>query len=188
MLQLSRAVDDVPDRCNIKITDLYEKFVEKIAQLPATAFSRFIASHDSPLDVKPLVAIIRLLMPALLPGSIPDPRRVDPEADAKEAVSGLILEKCYLPFAYRTAENNAKLSVSIESLFRILWTSNCMRWTASLQEAAEKGVKARNDKSAPKKSNRKEDSEGAAREILRSSGSRILALTQLLQLQASQNE
>lgn len=165
------------------MADLYEKFVEKIAQLPASAFSRFIQSHDSPMNVKVLVLIIRLLMPALLPSSTPQPEDVHPEADEQEAVSACILEKCYLPFAYRTAENNAKLSLATETLFRILWIQGCVPWTPSLQMAAEKGVKERNKKSAPKKTSRREDGDAVARAILRASGNRLLALVEILKLQ-----
>lgn len=165
------------------MADLYEKFVDKIAQLPISAFSRFIEFHDSPINVKALVLIIRLLMPALLPCSTPHPHDVHPEADEQEAVSACILEKCYLPFAYRTAENNAKLSLATETLFRILWVQECVPWTPSLQKAVEKGVKARNNKSTQKKTKSREDGDSVARAMLRASGSRLLALVELLRLQ-----
>lgn len=165
--------------------DLYERFVEKIAQLPVSAFENFLAPHSSPLEEGPLVAIIRLLLPAFLPSSAPQPHKVDPAADKIERISDLILEKCYLPFAYRTAENNAKLSLAIEALFRIMWSRGRVQWTPSLQQAVEKGVKARVDKSAQKKNSRKEDGESAARCTVRASGARLLALAGILKLQAS---
>lgn len=175
----------MPARCNMKTADLYEKFVEKIAQLPVSAFEDFLAPHTSPLDEGPLVAMIRLLLPALLPSSVPQPHNVDPAADKIEKISDRILEKCYLPFAYRTAENNAKLSLAIETLFRIMWSRGRVRWTASLQKAVETGVKARLDKSAPKKNSRKEDGEPVTRGTVRASGSRLLALASILKSQAS---
>lgn len=187
-LQLSRAVDDVPDKCNIKVSDLYEKFVDKIAFLPVTAFSRLIASLHTHLDVRSLVAILLVLMPYLMLPAAPDPRNVDKAAADHDSVSPLILEKCYLPFAYKAAENNAKLSLVNETLFRVLWTEGggCLKWTPSLQGAVEKGVKARLAKSAPKKNSRKDDGESVAREMLRSSGSRLLALADLLKMQATE--
>lgn len=107
---------------------------------------------------------------------------MDPEADENE-VSVVILEQCYLPFAYRTAENNAKLSLAIESLFRIMWTAKCIQWSPSLHQAVVKGIKARNDKSAPRKGSRKENGgEQAARDTLRASGNRLLALCELLKM------
>lgn len=173
----------MPARCNLKLTDLYETFVEKITRLPVPAFEKFIAAHNSPLEGGSLVAIIRLLMPKLLPSSIPQPKHVDPDADEDESSSDRILERCYLPFAYRTAENNAKISLATETLFRIMWTRGALQWAPSLQQAVEKGVQARKDKSAPKK--RKDDGESAARDTLRASGKRLLALVSVLQLQAS---
>lgn len=180
----------MPDKCNIKVSDLYEKFVDKIAFLPVTAFSRFIASLHNHLDLEPLVAILLVLMPYLILPAAPDPRNVDAVAASHDSVSPLILEKCYLPFAYKTAENNAKLSLVNETLFRVVWTEGegCLRWTPSLQEAVEKGVKARLAKSAPRKNSRKDDGENPAREMLRASGSRLLALVELLKIQAAGEE
>lgn len=187
---LSRAVDDVPDKCGIKVSELYEKFVDKIAYLPLTVFSRFIASLHNHLDVVSVVAILQVLMPYLLLPAAPDPRNVDPEATKHDSVSPLILEKCYLPFAYKAAENNAKLSIVNETLFRVLWTEGkgCLKWTPSLQAAVEKGVKARLDKSAPRKNSRKDDGENTARDMLRSSGNRLLAIADLLKLQESERK
>lgn len=184
---MSGAVDDVPHKCNIKVSDLYEKFVDKIAFLPVTAFSRLIVSLYNHLDLKPLVAILLVLTPYLINPAAPDPRNVDPAAASRNSVSPLILEKCYLPFAYKAAENNAKLSLVNETLFRFLWKEGegCLKWTPSLQKAVEQGVKARLEKSAPKKNSRKDDGESPAREMLRASGSRLLALTEILKMQAT---
>lgn len=179
--QLSRAVGDVPDRCHIKTSDLYGRFVDKIALLPVPAFAQFIASLHNQLDQGATVAIIQVLMPHLVPPSAPSPQRIDKEAADHDSVSPKILERCYLPFAYKTAENNAKFSLATETLFRILWTCGILKWTSSLQEAVEKGVKARRDKSASKKSNRN-DGDNATRETLRASGGRIMILAELLKL------
>lgn len=167
------------------LPDLYEKFTERIVQLPVPAFSKFIAVHDTPLPIDSLVAVIRFLMPFFLPGSAPKPADVDPEADATEDISLRILEKCYLPFAYRTAENNAKLSLAIESLMRI----DFLTWSPSMQEALERGVKARNEKVMAKKSGRgKDDGEQSARNILYASGSRLLAWTEILRMEYDQQQ
>lgn len=189
---MSRAASDVPQRCNVKLSDLYGKFAEKISQLPARVLSRFIASQNSPLEQSSIVALIHQLLPFFLPSATPDPRRVDPEAAARDAVSQRILAKCYLPFAYKSAENNAKLSWLVETLFRTLWTSGALVWDEELQEAVEKGVEARQkmatnsrQSKAAKKIVRKEDSEIAVKLMLRASGTRLLALTELLKLQSS---
>lgn len=165
------------------LPDLYEKFTERIMLLSVPVFSKFIAVHDTPLPIDSLVAIIRFMMPFLLPGSAPKPAIIDPKVDANECVSVRILEKCYLPFAYRTADNNAKLSLAIESLMRL----DFFTWTPSVQEALERGVKARNEKATSKKTGRgREDGEQAAREILRASGNRLLAWAEILKMEYDQ--
>lgn len=184
-LQLTRAVDDVPEQCNIIVRDLYQSFVDKIAQLPVPAFTQFISSLPNHLDEETIVAIIRVLMPSLVPHTAPSPRNVDRAASDQDAVSTAILERCYLPFGYKTAENNTKLSLGNETLFRILWTSACLKWTPSLDAAVKKGVKERWDKSTAKKGN---DEEKAMRETLRASGGRLLALVELLKLQGEADD
>lgn len=175
----------MPGKGMISLPDLYEKTTERIAQLPVAAFAQFIAQHDTPLPEGSLVAIIRCLMPYLLSGSVPQPRDVDPEADAREDISTPILERCYLPFAYRTAENNAKISLALETLLRLDFCS----WSPSLQRAVEKGVAARNDKAAPRKGGRfKTDGEMAAQEMLRASGKRLLAWADILRMECDQEE
>lgn len=130
-----------------------------------------------------MLAIIRILLPPLLPSNGPETRKVDPKADECEGVSPAILENCYLPFAYRTADNNARISIAVETLIRIMWRAGGIEWTLSLHQAVVKGIKARNDKSAPKKG-RKDDGEQAAREMLRASASRLMAMSEILKAQA----
>lgn len=175
----------MPDKCNIKVSDLYEMFVANIAVLPVVAFTQLITSLHNHLDQQPTVAIMRVLMPRLLPPAAPSPRAVHRAAADADSVSPLILEKCYLPFAYKDAENNTKLSLANEIMFRILWTRGCLQWTASLQKAVEKGVDARREKSASKKNN---DGAHAARDTLRASGRRLVALAELLKLQEQEDD
>lgn len=184
-LQLSRAVDDMPDKCSIQVLDLYGSFVEKIALLPVPAFAQFIASLHDHLEQEPIIAIIRVLMPRLVPPGAPRPHTVDRDAADADSVSAPMLEKCYLPFAYKGAENNTKFSLANETIFRILWTFGALQWTPSLQAAVEKGVKARREKSATRKKN---DGENGNRDMLRASGSRLLALAELMKMQMQEQE
>ncbi|KAH8781217.1 hypothetical protein F5883DRAFT_539634 [Diaporthe sp. PMI_573] len=182
---LSEAAYDIPGKCMISLPDLYEKYTERIAQLPVAAFTKFLAQHDTPLPEGSLVAIIRCLMPYLLPGRAPRPGDVDPEADAREDINTRILERCYLPFAYRTAENNAKISLALETMLRLDFCS----WSVTLQHAVEKGVAARNEKAAPRKGGRfKTDGELAAQEMLRASGKRLLAWVSILKMEYDQEQ
>lgn len=170
------------DKCQFTLEYLYHVFVEKLIQLPLPAFARFIAGHDSPLEVEPLVAIIRLLLRDLLPSTIPKPCKVDSDADAQDSVSPAILMQCYLPFAYRAADNNAKISITVETLFRIMWAGKCIQWAPTLHTAVLKGIKARNEKSAPKRG-QKDNSDQVARDMLRASASRLLALSEISKAQ-----
>lgn len=192
---MSRAASDVPRRCNITLSELYGGFADKIAHLPAPVLSRFIPSHTSPLEHSYTVALIHELLPFFLPSSTPNPHRVDPDAAERNAVSQRIMVKCYLPFAYKSIENNAKLSLLFETLYRILWRSGVMKWEEELQEAVERGVEARQktmknprQSKTVKKNVRKEDPDAGAKDCLRASGSRLLALTKLLKLQSSDVE
>lgn len=157
-------------------------FVEKLSQLPLPAFARFVAGHDSPLETECLVAIIRTLLPPLLPSNSPKTWKVDADAEDSQSVSHSILERCYLPFAFRTADNNARISIAVETLFRLMWAADCIQWTPSLHKAVVKGIEARNSKSMPKKG-RKDDGELAARDMLRASANRLLALSEILKVQ-----
>lgn len=185
--QLSRAVWDLRGECRFGLQDLYQKFTDQISKLPLAAFATFLAGHDSPLEAERVLAIIRILLPPLLPSNSPPTWKVDPEADANEAVSPAILQQCYLPFAYRTADNNARISIAVETLLRIMWGADGIAWTPGFHEAIVKGIKARNKKSAPKKG-KKEDGDPAAREVLRASASRLMVMCEILKAQAQQEE
>lgn len=174
-------------------------FVKKLKALPLPAFSRFIASHDSPLDTDCLKAILRILLPSLLSSNRPSTKHIDPDADARGDISPIMLEKCYLPFSYGSAENNAKISIAVETLLRIMWTTKNIKWTPAFHQAVVKGIEARQAKSEQKqpkaygenkdrkdiaqKKVRKVDNEQPFREVLHASASRLLALSQILQVQ-----
>ncbi len=58
------------------------------------------------------------------------------------------LERCFLPFAANTSsvEDNAKVSLLVETLFRLLATHGGIEYTPELMVAVEKGVNAREKK------------------------------------------
>lgn len=91
----------------------------------------------------PLVAlssIVQAHLSQLLPWSAPRP---DDDSLNQEN-----LERCFLPFAANTSsvEDNAKVSVLIETLFRLLATHGGIEYTAELMAAVDKGIKAREKK------------------------------------------
>ena len=58
------------------------------------------------------------------------------------------LERCFLPFSANTSsvEDNAKVSLLIETLFRLLAIHGGIECTEELVAAVEKGIKAREKK------------------------------------------
>lgn len=129
------------------------------------------------------MCVLRDVIEFLLPRSSPSPGRVDPATDDSGGVSMAILEKCYLPFAANTisAEDNAKYSLILESMFSVLFTRTSPRYTDDLAEAVQHGIQAREDKTRKKKAASKTDNaERMAREILSRSGQRLLVLLNAL--------
>jgi hypothetical protein len=58
------------------------------------------------------------------------------------------LERCFLPFAANTSsvEDNAKVSLLVETLFRLLATHGGIEYTPEIIAAIENGIKAREKK------------------------------------------
>ncbi len=136
---------------------------------------------DTPLPSNSFTSLLKNILRHYLPASIPNPAHVDPYTEERDGVSALVLQRCYLPFAANnvTPDTNAKMSLILENLLRLVYGAGAMSWSAELQNAAEKGVKARTDRARVRKGVRPrgtEEDEDAAREVLKASGQRILAL------------
>lgn len=187
-MQLTRASWDLGNKCRFGYRELFETFADRLRQLPLPALAIFLAGHDSPLDERCVMEIIQEMLPSLLPASCPRPKVVDPDAYANNKLSPTILARCFLPFASRTADNNAKLSITLETLIRLLWTIEEAEWTPELQEAIEQGIKARNNKSAPSSRVRKDDGQQGARDTLRASASRLLTVAKILRKNVQTDE
>lgn len=82
----------------------------------------------------------------MLPTSAPHPYAVTKRTD--DELSQIVLEQCYLPFAASafTTIENAKVSILVESLLRMLWRLGGCEYTSSLQAAVEKGILARENR------------------------------------------
>lgn len=181
---LSAACHYLPDPF-APLDELYDKFATSVRGLPLDMFRLFIQSHTTPLHNDVYVSLLRYIIDKLLPTS-PDPRSVDPETDARHGVSVPILERCFLPFAANKifVEDNAKLSLVLEHMFRFLWTICDMKYSPTLRVAIEKGIKARNEKTKAKKNSRGNvgggPTEQAARQILDNSSQNLEILLDLL--------
>jgi len=168
--------------------EVHDTFADAVKELPVSAFALYISSANSPLPDGPFVYFLRNLIEYYLPQSAPDPRTVDPEVDDANGVSVPIMERCYLPFAANNvlAANNAKFSLVVENLFRLLWVSphGGIEWTPRLQKAVEVGVKARNEKPFSRRVGKAkgDGDDDVALDILRKSGKRLLTMINLVKM------
>lgn len=128
--------------------------------LPLPAFSLLLSpSKSSHLPVVALVSLTNLLLSRFLPHNAPQPESVS--HSASDDLTQDVLEKCFLPFSANTSSvtDNAKVSILIESAFRLFTRSCLIDDRPSLHDAAEKGILARKSKSKSVK-RRQETSSG----------------------------
>ena len=97
------------------------------------------------------------------------------------------LENCYLPYPANTGSisDNAKVSLCVETLMRLLQRHCGLYWSDSLSDAVEKGVNARQQKAKNVGKGRgrgKADAEGE-RMWLGGSERRIKGLVELVKIQ-----
>jgi len=130
-----------------KLRDVYDIYCECIKRLPISAFSQFTSpSLLSPFPAEIIVSLNQLLLLRLLPNTAPRPQSISREED--DSLSQDVLEKSFLPFSANTssAEDNAKVSLLVESLFRLFLRSCQVDYTPSLCAALEKGILSRESK------------------------------------------
>jgi len=144
---LSAAADSVPDRF-CKVADLYEMFSDRVRALPIPVFRLFIDTTGAALPDFIYPSFFRNLIMDLLPNNCPKPRDVDPGTDADDGISPAILRHCFLPFAANRVmvEDNAKLSLVLESMLWFIYGRDAMLDAEGLGAAVEKGIRAREEK------------------------------------------
>jgi hypothetical protein len=149
--------------------------------LPVPAFSLLISpSTSSQIPVVVFVSLTQVLLSCLLPSSAPRPRSVSSLDD--DTIDQEILERCFLPFTASTSstDDNAKVSILIENLFRLFLRSCRVEYTPNLVAAIETGItaretKAKNDKRRRENSEVKKEQE-RDRVWLEASGKRLVSL------------
>ncbi|KAK3302445.1 uncharacterized protein B0T15DRAFT_487574 [Chaetomium strumarium] len=126
------------------VDELYEKFTDAVRGLPLPMFRLFVASHPPFLPASVQVSFLRMVIEAMLPRH-PDPADVDPECESRHGVTVLMMEECFLPFAANRvmAEDNAKLSLALESLLWFVYAQIGIEYSEGLRRAVETGIKAR---------------------------------------------
>lgn len=154
-------------------------FFEYISALPLPAFSLFVSPTPHLLNTA-LSSLVQVLLIRLLPNSTPTPDN--------DEISQEILETCYLPFTASTSsiEDNAKVSILVETLFRLFIAACPMTATPSLTTAIEKGIEARQartiDKRRKKAVGAKAKDEAAQRFWLDSSAERLRNLLHFIKI------
>ncbi|KAH0537541.1 hypothetical protein FGG08_005676 [Glutinoglossum americanum] len=160
------------------LEDLYDMYIDHIRPLPLPTFSLFV------LPVLPNVlpayrsSFNQLLLCSLIASSAP-------LEHSDDDLSQEILETCYLPFPANThsISDNAKVSLLVESLLRLLATHKVLGFTKELEVVVETGVRAREMKA--KGSTRKKRDELLREEeenwlFLRNSSRRMVDLVEFL--------
>ncbi|KAK4039980.1 hypothetical protein C8A01DRAFT_36030 [Parachaetomium inaequale] len=164
------------------VDELYEKFTDHVRGLPLPMFRLFVESHPSILPEFVQVHFLRTLIEAMLPPSHPDPADVDPVDAAGTGVTELVMQECFLPFAANkiTAEDNAKLSLALESIMWFVYAQIGVGYSAKLRRAVEAGIKAREDKVKRRGTGKADSAEKAAREVLARSARNLRALVDVI--------
>ena len=128
---------------------LYDNFFEHFRSLPISSF--FLIISPTTLRVfTPAAAssLAQYILRSSIAASAPLPHN--------DNISQDTLETSYLPYAANTSSlaDNTRVSLCVETLLRLLDIHFGLAWTPELQEAAEKGIKARNAKAKKKQTKR----------------------------------
>ena len=171
----------------VELCDVYVTFADALRELPAPFFALFVSTASSILPSDSLSTLLRHILPHYLPSSVPDPADVvedDEDDDVEYGISMPMLQCCFLPYAANSVsvDANAKMSLVLESLLRLVWEKCGISWTSELQTVVEKGIAARNAKTKPRKNARaKADGDDQlARKMLTDSSQRLLTIMRII--------
>ncbi|KAK7432787.1 hypothetical protein QQZ08_000649 [Neonectria magnoliae] len=163
---------------------LYEGYAASIKLLPLQTFSLIVSQRPNVLIPEAHITITKELFHILLPASYKNPAKVDREADAGGFLTTPMLEHCYIlnPANTIAMEDNAKLSLVVESAIQLLWSCDMLEYSGDLVAAAEKGIIAREAKAKKRRTGKvKGDaSDAVAQNVLKNSGQRIRVLMEAL--------
>ncbi|KAI1754168.1 hypothetical protein F4782DRAFT_528610 [Xylaria castorea] len=153
--QVSYLCHKMGDASPIDFSNLYEKFEQRIKELPLSVFSSFINSSTSALRIDQQIEMLQGVLYLFVPPGALSPRKVDRVRFEDGGISPAILERCFLPYPANTieVEDNAKMSLLLENLLMIVWRhrERNERFSEHLGEAVRKGVEARREKMNRKK-------------------------------------
>ncbi len=172
LLSLLSTVSAMLPHMFTRLVILYDIYLEHIRPLPLPTF--FLVMSPSSLNLfTPAAAssLTQFILRSIIASSAPLPPKDDLEQD--------ILERSYLPYAANTGSiaDNAKVSICIETLLRLLDKYVGLVWSEELRSAMETGIEAREAK-AKKGAKKKEDVENNRR-WLRGSAQRIRGVVEM---------
>jgi len=172
LLSLLSTVSAILPHMFTHLVTLYDIYLEHIRPLPLPTF--FLIMSPSSLSLfTPAAAssLTQFILRSIIASSAPLPPKDDLEQD--------ILERSYLPYAANTGSiaDNAKVSICVETLLRLLDKHIGLVWSEGLQNAMEAGIEAREIK-AKKGTKKKQDVE-VNRMWLRASAERIRGVVEM---------
>ena len=170
-----------------ELQDLYADFAAALKLLPLPVFSLIVSQRVNPLLPETHVTLLKELFYLLLPGSHKDPHKIDPDGEAQGSLTMPMMEHCFVIHPANTVavDDNAKLSLVVESSLQLLWLADTLQYTESFAKAVEKGIKARETKPKKKRTGKAKavDSEDAySLEVLTNSTERIQQLLEVLEM------
>ncbi|KAF2718782.1 hypothetical protein K431DRAFT_287384 [Polychaeton citri CBS 116435] len=124
------------------IQDLLGLYTEFLRPLPISLFQHFLLPTRRYLDMHAQSTLDQTLLQPLIVTSAPRYRENElTQAD---------FERHFAPFPANSSSvtENAKVSLLVEDLLRLLWRSGWLEWTSVLESAVEKGIEARKMKAS----------------------------------------
>jgi hypothetical protein len=122
--------------------DLFDLYTEFLRPLPLTAFQQFVLPAKPWLGPNSQASLNQMLLRPLLVATAP--------AYNENALTQSEFATHYAPFAANNTSSvdNAKVSLLVEGLLRLLWSSKNLKMTPALRRAVEQGISARKEKTA----------------------------------------
>ncbi|KAL9030881.1 MAG: hypothetical protein Q9196_001024 [Gyalolechia fulgens] len=167
------------------LATLYDCFLEHIRPLPLPQFFLLVSpSSMQHFHLSAASSITQIILRSLIASSAPLPSTDDLTQD--------ILERCYLRYPANTGSisDNAKVSLCVETLLRLLQRHCGLDWSLQFQESVDKGIEAREQKARKVgKGKGKWGGGGTDERIwLRGSAGRIQGLVELIKDQQGATE
>lgn len=120
--------------------DLFDLFTEFLRPLPLPVFQQFLLPTKPYLGPNSQASLSQMLLRPLLVATAPPYN--------ENALTQAEFEEHYAPYEANnlSAVENAKVSLLIESLLRLLWSSEALGVTHKLRQLVERGIAARKEK------------------------------------------